>query len=161
MASFSRFFPFLALFFATALPAVAAAGSGELPDHDHLPAGAEPVIVLGPIVITNSMIAVWVVAALLIGVAQIATKNLQMVPKRVQNFVEWIVESLFSFFEGILGYKLAMKTFWFLGTIFILILFSNWFGLVPGIGTVGWELTGDGVDPADRSPLLPWRQCRS
>ena len=66
MASFSRFFPFLALFFATALPAVAAAGSGELPDHDHLPAGAEPVIVLGPIVITNSMIAVWVVAALLI-----------------------------------------------------------------------------------------------
>lgn len=155
MASFSRFFPLLVLFFATALPAVAAAGGGELPDHDHLPAGAEPVIVLGPIVITNSMIAVWVVAALLIGVAQMATKNLQMVPKRVQNFVEWIVETLFSFFEGILGYKLAMKTFWFLGTIFILILFSNWFGLVPGIGTVGWELTGDGVDPANRyEPFL-------
>ena len=138
MASISRFFPLLVLFFATALPAVAAAGGGELPDHDHLPAGAEEVFSLGPIAITNSMIAVWVVAALLIGVAQMATKNLQMVPKRVQNFVEWLVESLFSFFEGILGYKLAMKTFWFLGTIFILILFSNWFGLVPGIGTVGW-----------------------
>ena len=110
MASISRFFPLLVLFFVTALPAVAAAGSGELPDHDHLPAGAEEVFSLGPISITNSMIAVWVVAALLIGVAQMATKNLQMVPKRVQNFVEWLVESLFSFFEGILGYKLAMKT---------------------------------------------------
>ena len=63
MASFSKFFPLLVLFFATALPAVAAAGGGELPDHDHLPAGAEPVIVLGPIVITNSMIAACVDAA--------------------------------------------------------------------------------------------------
>ena len=118
MASFSRFFPLLVLFFATALPAVAAAGGGELPDHDHLPAYAEDLFEIGPITITNSIIAVWIVAALLIAVAQIGTRDLQMVPRRVQNFVEWLVESLFEFFEGILGYKLAMRTFWFLGTSF-------------------------------------------
>ena len=94
-------------------------------------------------------------AALLIAVAQIGTRDLQMVPRRVQNFVEWLVESLFEFFEGILGYKLAMRTFWFLGTVFILVLFSNWFGLVPGIGTVGWQLTGDGVTPGNNyEPFL-------
>ena len=108
MASFSRFFPLLVLFFATALPAVAAAGGGELPDHDHLPAGAEKVFDLGPIEITNSIIAVWIVAGLIILVAQMATKNLQMVPTPLQNFFEWLVETLFGFFEGILGYKLAM-----------------------------------------------------
>ena len=36
------------------------------------------------------------------------------------------------------------KTFWFFATIFIFILFTNWAGLIPGIGTVGWGH----VDPA-------------
>ena len=74
----------------------------------------------------------------LILVAQIATKKPKLVPSGLQNFVEWIVESLIGFFEGILGAKLARETFWFFGTIFIFILFSNWFGLIPGVGTVGW-----------------------
>jgi F-type H+-transporting ATPase subunit a len=30
------------------------------------------------------------------------------------------------------------KTFWFFATIFIFILFLNWFGLLPGVGTIGW-----------------------
>jgi F-type H+-transporting ATPase subunit a len=29
-------------------------------------------------------------------------------------------------------------TFWFFATIFIFILFVNWFGLLPGVGTIGW-----------------------
>ena len=88
--------------------------------------------------ITNSMVVTWIVALGLILVAQIATKKPKLVPSGLQNFVEWIVESLIGFFEGILGAKLAGETFWFFGTIFIFILFSNWFGLIPGVGTVGW-----------------------
>ena len=53
MASFSKFFPLLVLFFATAFPAVAAGGGGELPDHDHLPAYAEDLFKIGPITISN------------------------------------------------------------------------------------------------------------
>tara|TARA_B100000809_G_scaffold252727_1_gene287776 strand:- start:774 stop:1757 length:984 start_codon:yes stop_codon:yes gene_type:complete len=140
---------FMFLLSGGALAAEAAEGE-KLPDHDHLPAHAEEVLSIGPIVVTNSMVMVWIVAALLIVVAQVATKDLKMVPKGIQNVVEWLVESLFGFFEGILGHHLAKRTFWFLGTIFLLILFSNWFGLVPGIGTVGWELSGSGVDPHDR-----------
>jgi F-type H+-transporting ATPase subunit a len=30
------------------------------------------------------------------------------------------------------------KTFWFFATLFIFILFVNWFGLIPGVGTIGW-----------------------
>lgn len=133
----------------------APAAEEALPAHDHLPAHAEEVFSVGPISITNSMVMLWVVAALLIIVAQVATKDLKLVPTGVQNFVEWLVETLFNFFSGILGEKLAHRTFWFLGTIFILILFSNWFGLVPGVGTIGWESVGPGVDPHDRyQPFL-------
>ena len=84
------------------------------------------------------MVVTWIVALGLILVAQIATKKPKLVPSGLQNLVEWIVETLVNFFGGILGDKLAKQTFWFFGTAFIFILFSNWFGLVPGVGTVGW-----------------------
>lgn len=95
------------------------------------------------------MVMVWIVAAFIIIMAQLATKKMAVIPSGLQNFVEWLVESLYNFLEGILGPHLTKKTFWFFGTIFIMILFTNWFGLLPGVGTVGWKLTGSGVDPHD------------
>lgn len=118
--------------------------------HDHLPAHAEEIFNIGPFIITNSMVMVWIVAALVILVAQLATRKLAIIPGRLQNFVEWITESLYDFLDTILGPHLVKRTFWFFGTIFILILFTNWFGLIPGVGTVGWHLTGEGVDPHDQ-----------
>jgi F-type H+-transporting ATPase subunit a len=88
--------------------------------------------------ITNSMIVTWVVAALIIRGARRATRQMQRVPDGRQNFWEWIVESLQGFLEGVLGRELASKTFWFFATIFLLILTVNWFGLLPGFGTIGW-----------------------
>ena len=43
-----------------------------------------------------------------------------------------MVESLYNFLEGMIGPDLVKKTFWFFATIFIFILFLNWFGLIPG-----------------------------
>jgi F-type H+-transporting ATPase subunit a len=60
------------------------------------------------------------------------------VPEGAQNFWEWMVESLYDFLEGVLGAALVKKTFWFFATIFIFIFFTNWFGLIPGVGTIGW-----------------------
>ena len=85
-----------------------------------------------------------IVALGIILVAQLATRNVQLIPSGLQNFVEWLVESLYGFFESILGADMVKRTFWFFGTIFIFILFSNWFGLVPGLGTVGWDVGADG-----------------
>lgn len=97
-----------------------------------------PVFSIGPIQFTSSMVITWVVAALLILTAQLATRNIQLVPSGLQNFVEWLVEGMYGFFEEILGKDLVKKSFWFFCTIFIFILITNWFGLVPGVGTIGW-----------------------
>lgn len=123
--------------------------SAAAESHDHLPASAEEILRLGPFVVTNSMLMVWIVAAFIIIMAQLATRKMTTVPSGLQNVVEWLVESLYTFLEGILGKHLVKRTFWFFGSIFILILFTNWFGLIPGVGTVGWALTGPGVDPHD------------
>jgi len=121
----------------------AAADHGE--HHaEGLPAYAPVLVDLGFFKITNSMVVTWIVAIFLIVGAQMATSKLQRVPSGLQNFVEWIVESLESFLAGLLGPKLARETFWFYASVFLFILFANWFGLIPGVGSVGW-----GVPDAD------------
>ena len=93
--------------------------------------------------ITNSMLVTWIVALALIFFARTATRRMQDVPHGAQNFWEWLVESLYDFLEGIIGHDLVKKTFWFFATIFIFILFTNWFGLIPGVGTIGWGVQGE------------------
>jgi F-type H+-transporting ATPase subunit a len=88
--------------------------------------------------ITNSMIASWIVAAGLIVFAQVATRQMKVVPDGIQNFWEWLVEGLYTFLEGIIGSHLVKRTFWFFASVFIFILTANWLGLVPGVGTIGW-----------------------
>lgn len=106
--------------------------------HSGLPPAAPVVFDLGFFQVNNSMIITWVVALLVIVLARAATSNLRQVPVGLQNFWEWLVESLHGFLSGIVGEQLVKKTFWFFATLFIFILFTNWFGLIPGVGTVGW-----------------------
>ncbi len=136
----------LTAWLACLVPAFAASEGG----HDHLPPHAEQIFSIGPIVITNSMLMMWIAVAVLILIVQLGTRKMSLIPKGMQNFLEWLVESLYNFLEGILGADLCKKTFWFFGTIFILILCVNWLGLIPGVGTVGWELQGAGVDSHDK-----------
>jgi F-type H+-transporting ATPase subunit a len=88
--------------------------------------------------ITNSMVVTWVVAIGLIVFARLATRDMKQVPEGAQNFLEWLVSSLYEFLEGVIGSHLVKQTFWFFATVFIFILSLNWFGLLPGVGTIGW-----------------------
>src|SRR6266545_3082782 len=120
----------------TTLAAEAVPGEGQ-----HEPALSlkpVPLVQFGKFAITNSMLVTWIVAAGIIVFAQIATRNIKPIPSGIQNFWEWLVESLHNFLENIIGHELVRKTFWFFATIFIFILFVNWFGLIPGVGTIGW-----------------------
>lgn len=106
--------------------------------EEAVPLKAAPVFTIGKFTITNSMLVTWVVAAGIIVFAQTATRKIQQVPSGAQNFWEWLVEGLYNFLESVIGGHLVRKTFWFFATIFIFILFLNWFGLIPGVGTIGW-----------------------
>ena len=107
------------------------------PEHRMPPKAVEITRIFG-FPITNSMMVSWMVALLLIILAQYATRNMQQVPQGAQNFLEWLIEGLYKFLEAIIGGHLVKKTFWFFATIFIFILASNWLGLIPGVGSIGW-----------------------
>jgi len=121
----------------------AAGHGGEHGEKHHGLTPNAPVLTkIGPLSITNSMVVTWVVALGIIIIAQVATRNVKLIPSGLQNFVEYLVEGLYGFFESIVGKHMVKQTFWFFATIFIFILFTNWFGLLPGMGTVGWAEAG-------------------
>lgn len=92
---------------------------------------------------TNSMIVTIIVTTLLVILARRATARMQIVPGGGQNLFEAMVEGLYEMFEGIVGKHMIPKCFTLLATLFIFILAANWFGLLPGVGTVGFgERTG-------------------
>src|SRR5207237_8291619 len=122
-----------------ALIAPAVALAAEPTEHETLSLKAVPLFQIGKFSVTNSMLVSWIVALAVILFAQIATRNIKTVPPGAQNLWEWLVESLYNFLEGIIGRDLVQKTFWFLATFFIFILFTNWQCLIPRVGTVGWR----------------------
>ena len=109
--------------------------------------------------ITNSMIVMWIVAAALILFAQLATRRLTDVPGGAQNFLEWLIEGLYGLLESVIGRHLVERTFWFFATVFLFILAANWFGLLPGVGTIGWGHQTRRRLPG-RASALPRRQRR-
>jgi F-type H+-transporting ATPase subunit a len=124
--------------FASPASAAETAAAPAREEHEALPLKATELYHVGKFTITNSMLMTWIVAAGMIVFAQTATRKIKPVPTGAQNFWEWLVESLYNFLESIIGRDLVKKTFWFFATIFIFILFVNWFGLIPGVGTIGW-----------------------
>ncbi len=125
-------------FLATPASAAEKAAAPAKKEHEALSLKAAELYHVGKFSITNSMLVTWIVAAGIIVFAQTATRKIKPVPTGIQNFWEWLVEGLYNFLENIIGRDLVQKTFWFFATIFIFILFVNWFGLIPGVGTIGW-----------------------
>lgn len=130
-----RFFILSAFFWILSPLAAFAAEGGE---HHALPLNAERLHETLPI--TNSMIMVWIAVGLIVLFCRAATSKMSAIPTGFQNFAEWIVESLYDFLAGLMGAHLTKRTFWFFGSIFFFILVSNYLGLIPGVGTVGWHL---------------------
>ncbi|MCX6828740.1 MAG: F0F1 ATP synthase subunit A [candidate division Zixibacteria bacterium] len=78
----------------------------------------------------DALIYAGVVSLMMITVAVITYRKRQMIPGKLQNFVEMILENLDNLFISVMG-KEARKYTPFLGTLFLYIWFMNLIGLVP------------------------------
>lgn len=93
------------------------------------------IIHLGGILdVTGEVIAMWAVLLIVLLLSLIATRNLKERPGVFQNMVETGVEYLDNFFSGIIGKAHTRKYFYYLGSLFIFIIFANYLGLIPGVG---------------------------
>jgi len=102
----------------------------------HISLAAETITKIGNFSITNSLVTTWIVMIFLISISVLVTKNLQNKPNGIQSIIELLIGGLHDFFNGLVG-KHASRLFPLVASYFLLILFSNWFGLLPGVGTIG------------------------
>ncbi len=106
--------------------------------------------------ITNALFMSWLVVLLLILFSRRIAKVLTAVPSYLQNIVEMGIEALLGLMESILGSReIAEKYLPIVATIFTSILISNWLGIFPGVGSIGFYRT-EGLEkvfvPLLRSP---------
>jgi len=82
--------------------------------------------------VTNTMITLWLVSAILIILALVLRRKINMIPSGFYNFAEWALGGLYGFMEEV-GGKAAKKHFSLFITFFLTILFSNWLGIMMGM----------------------------
>lgn len=99
---------------------------------------AEKLFSIGILPVTNSLLIGVLVSVGLILVTRRIVKRWQEVPRGIQNVFEVIFEALLDLIQSVTqDRKQALQFFPLIATIFLFVLFSNWIGLLPGMGTVG------------------------
>jgi len=97
-------------------------------------AGEELFKILG-FPVTNTFLLTLFAGAAIVLFSLISFKGKKIIPGSFQNFWEFILESILNFFDGMTGSREKTKEIFPLSaTLFLLILFSNFLELIPGIG---------------------------
>lgn len=91
---------------------------------------------------TNVMLSTLIVDILLLGVAFLVGSRMQLIPSGLQNFMEAVIEYLYNLAESIAGQKAATFFPW-AATLFLFILLSNYSGMLPGVGSIGYFHNAD------------------
>jgi F-type H+-transporting ATPase subunit a len=118
-------------------------GHGEIVHHHTL--FAEPIYRFEHFTITNSLLNSWLVVLIVILISVAVRRRLSEVPKGIQNFMEWVIEAFLGIFDSVTGSRTkSFKFFPLVFSFFLMILISNWMGLMPGVGSVGQVVADHG-----------------
>lgn len=106
----------------------------------HVEIAAETLFHVGPVPVTNSMLTMFIVMAGILLVFSWLARRARVVPTRGQSVLELIVEFMLGLVEGTAGKRAGRRIFPLVAGLFIFIIFANYSGLLPGVGTIGyWE----------------------
>lgn len=104
----------------------------------HVALGGEAINSQVPWWFTNSLLTTLIVDVILLLLAFGVFFSQKMVPSGLQNAMEAIIEYFWGLAEQISG-KAAKTYFPWIMTIFLFVILSNWTGIIPGVGSVGWN----------------------
>jgi F-type H+-transporting ATPase subunit a len=113
---------------------------------------AEEIFRIGSFPVTNALFLSALVLVLLTVVAVALRRRLALVPGMAQNIFEMLIDGALGFMDSVLGdRKTSEKYLPLIFTVFFFVLCSNWFGLLPGVGSLIVRHGGESV-PLLRSP---------
>jgi F-type H+-transporting ATPase subunit a len=116
---------------------MAVAAAEEAAEGGHGSEGlASPVFFhLGPLEISEHIFSAWIIMAVLVILSILATRNMHLVPKGIQNFMEVVIEGLMGLVEQTAGPK-GRAFAPVVMTAFLFILAANWIGTMPFFGNI-------------------------
>jgi F-type H+-transporting ATPase subunit a len=97
----------------------------------------EQLLTRGPAWFTNSILTTILVDVIIIALAVAATARMKLIPSGWQNFMEAVLEWLYNLSESVAQHN-ARRFFPWVVTIFIFVIISNWTGILPGVGSIGF-----------------------
>ena len=98
---------------------------------------AEQLFELWHIPITNSILLALITCAVLIIFALVLEGRLALVPGKLQSIIELMMEQALGLMDSVFGSREKSEKYLpIVLTVFLFILFSNWFGLLPIVGPV-------------------------
>ena len=104
----------------------------------HIEIAAETLFSIFGFPVTNTLVMTWIVLVLLVYAAYRISCTISIIPKTLQSIAEIIIEKFLGLMEGMMGSRtVAERYIPIVATIFIFILISNWFGILPGVGSIG------------------------
>lgn len=99
---------------------------------------AEKIFSIGSFPVTNTLLMSWLVLVALSGTAIFFLQKPRLIPGGLQNIFEVLVEWVLGLMDNVFGDReKSAKYFPIIATIFLFILFSNWFGIFPILGSIG------------------------
>jgi len=87
---------------------------------------------LGPVPITEAVLAMWGIMLVLVLISVVVTRRLQIIPSRTQAVFELIVSTVDSQIRDTMGVE-PQPYRAFIGTLFLTIFTANWCSLIPGV----------------------------
>ena len=98
--------------------------------------------------VSNTILMSWIAMSFLIGTSLFVKSRLRVVPGKLQNLFEALLEGMESFMTTVTGDMEKTKRFFpLVATFFLFILISNLMGILPGLGSIGL-IEGHGEESA-------------
>jgi F-type H+-transporting ATPase subunit a len=96
---------------------------------------AEKILEINNFSLTNSYLSSLIALSILSIFIIFSAKRNKEIPGKLQSFIEILFESIYNFWQEIVGEK-KILFFNFCLTFFVYIVIANWFGLLPGFGSI-------------------------
>jgi F-type H+-transporting ATPase subunit a len=98
--------------------------------------GAEVITYIGSMPITNTTTSMVLLDLVLIVMAIVLRKQLSIIPGKLQSIFEFLYDFVLDLTTSVLDKKYIKPVFPWILSFFVVILISNWMGLLPGMETI-------------------------
>ncbi|MDD5288622.1 MAG: F0F1 ATP synthase subunit A [Dehalococcoidales bacterium] len=104
----------------------------------HVALPADVIFNIGPLPVTNTILATWVTMILLLIIGLTVTRKPKLIPGKIQSLMELVIEWLYNFCKDTAGEKNGKRFFPLVSTIFLFVMVNALMNLIPGYNSIKW-----------------------